>query len=145
MNTSAARPLQPARRALLLDDDRFMLELLTDMFGELGQFEVLAETDARRALAALPGYAPDLLVCDLALPDMDGVEFLQAAASLRFPGEVVLLSGIDAGVLAAAGELARALGLRVAASFRKPIGIEQLRGVVEAWDFVHGSEHFSTK
>jgi CheY-like chemotaxis protein len=132
MNISVARPLPRARRALLLDDDRFMLELLTDMFGELGQFEVLAETDAKRALAALPGYAPDLLVCDLALPDMDGVEFLQAAASLGFGGEVVLLSGMDAGVRDAAGELARALGLRVAASFRKPIGIGQLRGIVEA-------------
>jgi CheY-like chemotaxis protein len=132
MNISAARPVLSARRALLLDDDRFMLELLTDMFGELGQFEVRAETDARRALAALPWYAPDLLVCDLALPDMDGVEFLQAAASLGFAGEVVLLSGMDAGVRAAAGELARALGLRVAASLRKPIGIDQLRGAVEA-------------
>jgi CheY-like chemotaxis protein len=132
MNVSAVRPSPPARRVLLLDDDRFMLELLTDMFGELGHFEVLAETDARRALAALPGYAPDLLVCDLALPDMDGVEFLQAAAQLRFGGAVVLVSGMDANVRAAACELARALGLRVAASFRKPIGIEQLRGVAGA-------------
>jgi CheY-like chemotaxis protein len=133
------------RRVLLLDDDQFTLALLTEMFARLGQFEVAVETDARRALAALPVQAPDLLVCDLALPDMDGVEFLQGAANQRFRGEVVLLSGMASGVLDAAAELARVLGLRVAGRFRKPIDMDQLRGVVGSRDFVQGSEHFSTK
>lgn len=131
MNDPAvAMPPQPVRRVLLLDDDRFMLELLKDMLAELGGFEVFAEAEARRALATLGASAPDLLICDLALPDMDGVEFLQAAAGRGFGGKVILLSGMEAGVREAAGELARVLGLRVAGAFPKPIGLEQLRGVV---------------
>jgi hypothetical protein len=43
---------------------------------------------------------------------------------------VILLSGMDSGVRDAAGELARVLGLRVAGIFRKPIGLDQLRGAV---------------
>jgi DNA-binding NarL/FixJ family response regulator len=91
---------------------------------------VFAEAEAQRALATLAASAPDLLICDLALPDMDGVEFLQAAAGRGFTGKVVLLSGMDAGVRDAATELARVLGLRVAGAFRKPIALAQLRAIV---------------
>jgi CheY-like chemotaxis protein len=146
MNPSAADPSQPLPRSvLLLDDDPFMLEMLTDMLGTLGPFLVFAESDARRALSTLQACAPDLLLCDLALPDMDGVEFLQAAARLRFAGEVVLLSGMDAGVRDAAAVLARALGLRVAGAFCKPLSIDQLRTIVPGSDFVQAAKHFSTK
>ncbi len=122
---------QPPRRVLLLDDDRFMLGVLEDMLSELGRFEVFAEVDARRALAELPARRPDLLICDLALPEMDGIEFLQAAASQGFRGNVILLSGLERGVREAATELARVLGLQVLGAFRKPIASEQLRQALE--------------
>jgi CheY-like chemotaxis protein len=131
---SSPAPLATPRRVLLLDDDRFMLDVLRDMFSVLdtsGAFEIHAELDARRALAALPRHAPDLLVCDLAMPEMDGIEFLQAAAVQGFSGRVILVSALEDGVRNAATELARALGLRVAGAFRKPLGIEQLRHAVQ--------------
>ena len=125
------------RRVLLLDDDRFMLEVLRDMLEMLdardgaGPFDVHAELDARDALAALPRHAPELLICDLAMPEMDGIEFLQAAAGQGFGGRVILVSGLEDGVRIAATELARALGLQVAGAFRKPLAIEQLRLAVQ--------------
>jgi len=122
------------RRVLLLDDDRFMLDVLRDMFDVLdggGSFDIHAEFDARRALKSLPRHAPDFLVCDLAMPDMDGIEFLQAAAGQGFSGRVILVSALEDGVRDAATELARALGLQVAGAFRKPLAIEQLRLAVQ--------------
>lgn len=134
-------PFSPAphavpRRVLLLDDDRFMLDVLRDMLDMVDEtggsrFEVHAECDARSALAALPRHAPDLLICDLAMPEMDGIEFLQAAAGQGFSGRVILVSALEDGVRDAATELARALGLRVAGAFRKPLAIEQLRLAVQ--------------
>lgn len=117
-------------RVLVLDDDRFMLEMLEDMLQSVGVREVYTEATARRALSILASEGPDMLICDLALPDMDGIEFLQAAAERGFRGGVILLSGMDSGVRDAAGELARVLGLRVAGIFRKPIALEQLRSAV---------------
>lgn len=127
-------PVPHARRVLLLDDDRFMLDVLRDMLDMLdgsGPFDVHAEIDARRALAALPRHAPELLICDLAMPEMDGIEFLQAAAGQGFRGRVILVSAMEDGVRNAASELARALGLQVAGAFRKPLAIEQLRRAVQ--------------
>ena len=124
---------QPALlRVMLLDDDPFMLQLLHDMLDELGSFEVLRETCARSALRTLPANSPDLLVCDLSMPEMDGIEFMQAAARGGFAGGVLLLSGLDKGVRMAAERLASAYGLRVLGSFAKPLSLEALRGVVQA-------------
>lgn len=130
-------PHAAPRRVLLLDDDRFMLDVLRDMLDLLdtgdgaGPFDIHAEIDARRALAALPRHAPELLICDLAMPEMDGIEFLQAAARQGFNGRVILVSALEDGVRNAATELARALGLQVAGAFRKPLAIEQLRLAVQ--------------
>lgn len=118
-------------RVMLLDDDPFMLEMLTAMFDELGSFDVRRESNARRALRALSADTPDLLVCDLSLPEMDGIEFMQAAARSGFPGAVVLVSGLDRGVRYAAERLAMAHGLRVLGSFAKPLSLAALRAVVE--------------
>ena len=120
--TAAPTPPPLPLRVLLLDDDAFMLELVHEMLDELGQFEVHAEACAKRALLTLARVQPALLICDLSLPDMDGIEFLHAAAEARFTGCVMLLSGMDDGVRRAAERLARAHGLRVLGAFRKPIG-----------------------
>jgi CheY-like chemotaxis protein len=116
------RPL----RILLLDDDTFMLDLLAEMFADLGDFELLAEAGAKAALVTLHAHQPDLLVCDLSMPDMDGIEFLQEAATAGYKGQVMLLSGMDAGVRRAAERLARAHGLNVIGAYKKPLSQEAL-------------------
>ncbi len=107
-------------RILLVDDDPFMLSMLADMLEELGQLNVRSESDARQALLALPQYRPDLLVCDLSMPEMDGIEFLRKAADSHFGGAVALLSGMDAGIRQAAETLARAHGLSLLGTLAKP-------------------------
>src|SRR5687768_15845181 len=120
MNKLAAGSPGKAPRVLVLDDDPFMLEMVKDMLEQIGIDDVYIEASTRHALFTLAQEGPDMLICDLALPDMDGIEFLQEAAQRGFGGGVILLSGLDAGVRDAAGELARVLGLRVAGSFTKP-------------------------
>ena len=118
-------------RVLLLDDDAFMLALLAELVEELGDYQVYAETSSRQALASLRERAPHLLICDLAMPDMDGIEFLRCAAWEQFRGSVVLLSGVDEGVLQAARRLALAQGITVLDACPKPLQREQLAGLLE--------------
>ena len=135
MNDAAApsrnHPRQPPR-VLLLDDDNFTLEIMADMLAALGDYDVRCETDARRALAALAGDGRELLICDLSMPDMDGIEFLHAAAEAGFQGSVMLLSGMDAGVRRSAERLARANGLKVLGAWQKPISDADLRSAMAA-------------
>jgi CheY-like chemotaxis protein len=122
LSAPAGAPL----RVLLLDDDTFMLSLLADMIADLGQCQVRCESDAKRALQSLAGTPPDLLVCDLSMPDMDGIEFLHAAAEAGFKGSVMLLSGMDVGVRRSAERLAQAHGLKVLGAYKKPISQAEL-------------------
>lgn len=120
-----ATPATPLR-ILLLDDDSFMLSLLADMLEELGQLNVRSENNARQALKTLPQFRPDLLICDLSMPDLDGIEFLRLAAESEFGGSVLLLSGMDAGILRAAETLAMAQGLTILGACKKPVALPEL-------------------
>lgn len=129
MTTNPATPLPPLR-VLLVDDDSFMLSLLADMLDDLGPCEVHADSDARAALASLQRTTPDLLICDLSMPDMDGIEFLRLVADGGYGGCVVLLSGMDAGVLQAAERLAMAHGLTILGACKKPLASVELAGLL---------------
>ena len=123
-NASATQALL---HVLVLDDDPLLLEVMREMLVACGPSTVVLETDARTALQRLDQAMPDVLICDLMLPEMDGIEFLQAAAAQGYQGKVILISALEDGVREAAGELARALGLQVVGSFRKPLEQNQLR------------------
>jgi CheY-like chemotaxis protein len=131
MPPDAADPPFAQLRVLVLDDDHLLLEVVREMLATCGPCQIVLELDARQALARLDEAMPDVLICDLVLPEMDGIEFLQAAASLGYAGRVILLSALEDEVREAAAELARALGLRVVGSFRKPLTPEQLRHALE--------------
>ena len=122
----AADPL----RVLLLDDDPFQLSLLEDLLEDLGDFDVASATHAQAALAMLAANPPDLMVCDLSMPDMDGIEFLRHVAEDGYDGTVVLLSGMESGVLKAAERLAMAQGLTILGACAKPVAPQELGDLV---------------
>lgn len=113
--------------ALLLDDDSLMLDILEEMLHQVGVSQVLKHLDAKRALQDLQARVPDLLICDLSIPDTDGIEFLDKVALLEYKGGVILHSGMDHGVIRAAGLLAKRHGLNVLGSYQKPMDMDSLR------------------
>lgn len=67
------------KRILCVDDDpdiRFLLKLA---LGKLGGLEVTLAASGEEALALLPQCKPDLMLLDLMLPEMSGLEILQQA------------------------------------------------------------------
>lgn len=120
-------------KIFLVDDDSFTLRLLTRQLETIGLTDVTTFGSARAPLALLAAdaKAADLILLDLAMPDMDGMEVLQQLATLKFPGVVIFISGMDDGVLQMAAMLATGLNLRVAGALKKPITPEQLRAALD--------------
>ena len=118
-------------RVLILDDDAFMLERVAEMLASLGPHTVISETDGRRALIELRLRPPELLICDLSMPVMDGIDFLRLAAAQQYKGCVLLLSGVDAAVLRTAARLAEAQGLHILDAVAKPLSLEVLAAALE--------------
>jgi len=110
---------QPGR-VLLVDDDAAVGEYLRRMLSS-GGFEVTHEPDAEGALARLHAERWDLLITDIELPGMNGLELLDQARELAAGLPVVLLTGhasVDYAVSA----------LRAAAAefLQKPVTREEL-------------------
>jgi two-component system response regulator PilR (NtrC family) len=65
-------------RVLVVDDERSMRELLAIVLQREG-YEVLTAENGETAIATLEREPVDLLICDIKMPDMNGVEVLRAA------------------------------------------------------------------
>lgn len=119
-------------RVLLLDDDRFMHEFVGDLLSDLGVKETLVAKDGADGLRVLSNQEGvfDLLICDIEMPGMDGIEFLRNIASQGYTGHIALLSGIDANLLRAAERLANAHGLKMVGVIEKPIKIDTLKDLL---------------
>ncbi len=92
---SRTRP-HPTHRVLLVDDDRSMRRLLRMVLEGDGQFDVVGETeDGRDAIALARHHRPDLVLLDLAMPGMGGLEALPLLLAVAPEAKVVIFSGLD--------------------------------------------------
>ncbi|MEP7302220.1 MAG: EAL domain-containing response regulator, partial [Caldimonas sp.] len=127
----------PARNQpsiLLLDDDPFMLGMQSRMLRTMGYSMIGTSGSAEAALALLQANpkAVDVIVCDLNMPGMDGIEFLQQLGAGPFRGSVILLSGEGMRIMHTVQKL---LGDRVLVlgALEKPAGQFALRALLDRW------------
>jgi response regulator RpfG family c-di-GMP phosphodiesterase len=113
-------------RVLLVDDDAALRTLLRTTF-EVFDIDVEEAENAADAERAIPSFQPDVLVLDIRMPGMDGLEFcrrLKADHANDGLG-VVLLTGSDGGTEQAAAEVGADVFLR------KPFSPLQLLAATE--------------
>ena len=86
MAPAAASPLAELRgvRVLVIDDQDVTRDLVAGVFRH-AQAEVAAAGSVREGVAAFNRFSPDVVVCDLAMPDEDGYAFLRAIRALPPP------------------------------------------------------------
>ncbi len=115
-------------KVLLIDDDPLMAELLTPVLSTLGMKEVIVAEDGVTALAHVDREIDTLplVLCDLRMPGMDGIEFLRHLGSREFRGDVIIISGSDNRLLETVYDLAKAHRLNILAALEKPVTIKAL-------------------
>lgn len=120
-------------RILVLDDESFMLKLLSRMLADMGFTSVTACEDGLAALEWVdaPGMSTDLVLLDLNMPRMDGIEFVRKLVEHHYTGSVILVSGEDERVLRMAENLIKAHGMTVLGHLKKPVSLDGLARLME--------------
>ncbi len=122
-------------RIMVLDDDSFMLKLLARMLENLGYTTVSVCDNGHAALEQIdsPGAQPDVILLDLNMPEMDGVEFVRHLVEHRYLGSLILVSGEDEQMLRAAEKLIQAHKIPVLGHLLKPAKPGDLEALIEKW------------
>jgi len=116
-------PVNPqTTRITLVDDDRFVLQLLVRMLAKLGCARVTSFTNSEQAIGHIRANAVDLLFLDINMPHLDGVEFIRQLVSCGFRGSIVVMSGEGKRLVDSVDQLVESAQLHSLGSLRKPFG-----------------------
>jgi CheY-like chemotaxis protein len=109
---------------LILEDDLATLNLVSKQLTTDG-YRVIPVVDGRMAIDSCRDQRPDLVVCDLAMPGMDGFEFIRQLRKEQSNTPIVVISGLGPSKGAAA------LAAGANAYLAKPLDRKQLVSTVE--------------
>ena len=123
-------PFDPGSlRVLIVDDQSHVRNWVRTVLTHGGVHEVSEASDGSEALAAVthPGAWFDLILCDLRMPERDGIELIRAFAALGIESSIAIMSVEEERVIETAGMLAEVQGLRLLGTVAKPLTGEKLQ------------------
>ena len=120
---------------LVVDDEHFMLKLIKEMLGKLGYYHVTTCTSGRAALDIISkkDCMPDLILLDLNMPEMDGIEFLRHVEALAFTGSMLLISGENDRMMQSAEQLVKSHQISTLGYIKKPFSPIELDEHLNKW------------
>lgn len=119
-------PILPLRY-LVVDDDQFTCDCICKLLERWGADRVKTINNGPDAINWLsnPANLPDIVICDLNMPEMDGIEFMQLLSRQKFTGDILLISG-SVEMLSTFNNLVQAAGLNVLGSLPKPLKVDEM-------------------
>jgi EAL domain-containing protein (putative c-di-GMP-specific phosphodiesterase class I)/DNA-binding NarL/FixJ family response regulator len=124
---------RPVGSLLVVDDSAVQRMHAVDLCRELGVALIYEASSGNEALELLQMLVlpPDLLIIDLEMPGMDGIELIQQLAQHHQSISVIVASSREQSLIQSVETLGRNLGLSVLAGLRKPLAAELLSEAFE--------------
>lgn len=116
-------------RVLIVDDNPMFIEMASVALAA-GGFEVESASDAGRALSQIPVFRPELILMDVQMPGMDGIELtrhLKADPAIRH----IVIVAFTAFALKGDSALLQAAGFN--GFIAKPVDVMTLGAMVRFW------------
>lgn len=121
-------------RVLIIDDEEAVCDLI-EAVAESAGFQAVSASRPEAIKSSLDGEF-DLVVLDLSLGLVDGIEVMTDLGARRKGLPLILVSGADQSLLESAGRIAEMHKLRVIGTFSKPVPLDVLRAAMLEWSEV---------
>ncbi|MGF1687185.1 EAL domain-containing response regulator [Photobacterium japonica] len=116
-------------KILLIEDHPFQQHVLTNQIKQAsnGQCQVICAASGKEALTLMASHSLDLLICDLNMPEMDGIAFLSHLAQQHYQGGIIISSAATPAVLHSVGKMCANYQLDLLGTLSKPTTLDNLR------------------
>lgn len=111
------------QKILVVDDDKEFLSLLEEFLVSRG-YEVMTSLDGDDAQKRFPEFMPDIVVTDIVMPGVDGIELLLNLRKVNPEVRIITMSGGNAGHASTYLKMADNLGANVI--LYKPFKLSEL-------------------
>lgn len=125
-----------ALSVMVVEDHGFQRRMALRLLSELNVFEASEAADGASALRQLQDRAApvDVVMVDLDMPGMDGIEFIGHLAQGFLARSVLVVSALDPALLMTVQTMARAYGLNVLGTVEKPLTRDNLSQALLGFD-----------
>jgi EAL domain-containing protein (putative c-di-GMP-specific phosphodiesterase class I) len=118
---------------LVAEDHEFQRRTLVRMLRTLGVTRISEAGDGKAALDIIAAVDPpiDIIISDLEMPGMDGMEFMRHLGQAEHGISVILSSALDEVLISSVEAMTKAYGITLLGAVSKPMTLDQLRGLFE--------------
>src|SRR3954465_2494886 len=118
---------------LVAEDHDFQRKTMVRMLGALGAMQVSEAGDGKAALDIFTAGQPpgDIIISDLEMPGMDGMEFMRHVGAADRPVSVILSSALDAALISSVEAMTKAYGITLLGAISKPVTQDKLRNLID--------------
>ena len=120
---------------LVAEDHDFQRRTLVRMLGALGVRSVREAANGKAALELFtdPQTPTQVIISDLEMPGMDGMEFMRHLGEINRPVSVILSSALDPSLVSSVEAMTKAYGITLLGAIEKPVTPEKLRAMLEKY------------
>lgn len=114
---------------LVVEDNDFQRMMVVNLLKSLGAKSIGDAANGKLALEIIrteKGLLVDLVICDISMPEMDGMEFLRHLGQLNHKASIILLSALGSKLLNSVAKMSKKYGVNLLGVLDKPINSEIL-------------------
>lgn len=119
------------KRMLIVDDEPAFLIVVRRVAERLG-YEVESMTDGRDFKQAYVRFDPTVVILDMIMPEVDGIELVEWLAEVRCKAQIIIISGFTPIYAKTAVALGEARGLLSISRLAKPVSLATLTAILTA-------------